>query len=272
MTSDRSVISIQFVSENANRMRILTASSLFYAHMLPPFVERILSIGARPFAVVETRSVCAPNLERCILSEEWPHSFNDVFSRLMHQRWLVMRALLLEETTPVVYAGMDVLLFSSKWSIPTPMAFEMRVHGDHIVHFTPDLAFATPHEESFRFLDAVNATLNRSKPLVTSIPPRIMREIAYYDTYLMGPAQQDGLMDVLYQRLTGYEQSPRREWLASKAASSRQGRARVPPNPEFRVRLNPSRLNISAIPQKYFVHCLGKRSACLSTPVNGGSV
>jgi hypothetical protein len=237
---------------------------LAFANMLAPFVARILSIGARPMALVETHRICKiAKLERCFVTSAWPQSFEDVFGRLMHQRWLVMRALLEEEDTPVVYAGMDTILYSSVWQIPTPMAFDMRVkRDDRIVHFTPDLVFARADASTFRFLDAVNATLNRSVPFVTSLPTHIFQRLKRHDSYLMGPAQQDALMDVLYQILSGDTASPRRTWLALKMTSMLNGEA-APVDPGFVVRMDPYRFNISVIPKKYFLHCLGKKPACL---------
>lgn len=236
-----------------------------YRSVVVQFFAQLQRIGSAGFLVSHALGVCNEATELhgipCVFSRNFSRRSDSMMSM---ERWRVIEHFM-ARGRPIVCAGADVRFVQSIRSMQTAMQSAVHVDaafeaaallysgGGTVRAFTPDLILAWPTPRTVEFVRQVLAEL-RASPLQGLPMEMQQKRLLKYRTELVGPAQQDLLMDVLLSALHGKPVFLRRTALARellRLTSERQQLRRGPridERADVRARKGLGKLHVARTP------------------------
>jgi len=203
------------------------SSSLFWEERWPEvlsFFAHLRHDGVPAFLVGRSAKVCegaGSHGITCVLGRTYSEADDPMG---MMERWAFIRQAVAQGRA-VAYAGIDVRFFrpvaslfrAVRASVQVDAAFEGSMTTDgRVVSFTPDVVVAFPTARTLAFVSAVLEGMNATA--FSGLPPVLHHPglaTSHYQRYLMGPAQQDLLLDTLLSTLHGRPIALRKTLVAS---------------------------------------------------------
>ena len=217
--------------------------------------------GSTALLISQEEHVCEQVSRRgisCVVSRHFSNqSVADLDTMMSKERWFIIDHFL-QRGQRIIHCGADLRftqpprrLFEVSGSVDSAVDGLVNLDISAVVHFTPDLLLFNPTAKGITFVRAILAAFRA--PTAEGLPPELLRPEVMRDRKgLMGPAQQDLLMDTLLSTFYSRPVSLRKIAIAHRLIAHHASNTELPTLAESSQQLG--RLDVRQVPTGAVVH------------------